>query len=182
MSLNKHHLTENLLTHLRLCSLIQPMVSFQMVETDPGFSRLSVPFTFTARVKQSVSKCSEHTPNLPVGLKFCRCCDTNLLYFVRMLPLDWEVCTEMPNSLSETQLQYCTTQRLGGILKVVNTRKDLLRRLTLSESQRKLPTMFWCDKNMTSLPIWLTSANPFYARSFLNPAMADGQNQETRSK
>ena len=124
MSLNKHHLTENLLTRHRLRSLIEPGVSFQMFGTDPGFSRLSVPFTWTARVKQSVSKCSEHTPNVPVGLKFFRCCDTNLLHFVRMLPLDGEVCTEMPNSLSETQLQYCTTQRL------VNTRKDLRRRLT----------------------------------------------------
>jgi len=130
VSLNKHHRTENLLTRLRLRSLIEPGVSFQMVGTDPGFSRLSVPFTWTARVKQSVLKCSEHIPNVPVGLKFFRCCDTNLLHFVRLLPLDGEVCTEMPNSLSETPLQYCTTQRRGGILNVVNTRKDRRRGLT----------------------------------------------------
>ena len=46
-----------------------------------------------------------------------------------VLPLDSEVFIEMPNSLSETRLQYCTTQRLGGILEVVNTRKYLRRRL-----------------------------------------------------
>ena len=101
-----------------------------MVGTDPGFIRLSVAFTWTARVKPSVSKCSEHIPNGPVGLKFFRCWETNLFHFVRMLPLDGEVFIEMPNSLSETRLQYCTTQLLGGILEVVNTRKDLRRRLT----------------------------------------------------
>ena len=73
VSLNKRHLTENLLTRLRLRSLIEPEVTFQMVGTDPGFIRLSVPFTWTARVKQSVSKCSEHIPNVAVGLKFFRC-------------------------------------------------------------------------------------------------------------
>ena len=55
---------------------------------------------------------------------------TNLFFFVRMLPLDGEVGIEMTNSLSETRLQYCTTHRLGGIFEVVNTRKDLRRRLT----------------------------------------------------
>ena len=60
-------------TRLRLCSLIQPKVIFQMVGTDPGIIHLSVPFTWTARVKQSVLKCSEHIPNAPVGLKFLRC-------------------------------------------------------------------------------------------------------------
>ena len=66
-----------------------------MVGTDPGFIRLSVPFTWTARVKQSVSKCSEHIPNVPVGLKSFWCCFSSI--FVRMLPLDGEVCIEMPN-------------------------------------------------------------------------------------
>ena len=149
------------------------------------------------------------------------------------LPHDGEVFIEMPNSLSETRLQYCTTQRLAGILEVVNTRKDLRRRLTglwsprhqedsppvnspptvmnpisnkiarwrvywwwvflvarwlvtvslLSKLHRKLTTMFWCDANMTSLPIWLTSVNSFLMRPvFLNRAMANGQNQETKSK
>ena len=51
-------------------------------------------------------------------------------HFVRILPLDGEAFTEMPNSLSETWLQYCTTQRLGGILEVLNTTKDLRTRLT----------------------------------------------------
>ena len=101
-----------------------------MAGTDPCFIRLKVPFTWTARVKQSVSNCSEHRPNGPVGLKSFRCGETNLFHFVRMLPLYGEVCIEMPNSLLETRLQYCTTQRLGGILEVVNTRKDLRRRLT----------------------------------------------------
>lgn len=41
---------------------IEPEVTFQMVGTDPCFIRLSVSFTWTARVKQSVSKCSEHSP------------------------------------------------------------------------------------------------------------------------
>ena len=130
MSLNKHYLTENLLTRLRLRSLKEPGVYLQMVGTDPGFRRLSIPFTWTVRVKQSVLKCSEHIPNVPVGLKFFLCWETNLFHFVRMLPLNGEVCIEMPNSLSETRLQYCTTQRRGGILEVVNTINDLQRRLT----------------------------------------------------
>ena len=96
-------------------ALIEPEVIFQMVGTDPCLIRLSVPFTWTARVKQSVSKCSEHSPNGPVGLKSFRCCETNLFHFVPMLPLDGEVCIEMHNSLSETRLQYCTTQRLGAL-------------------------------------------------------------------
>ena len=57
----------------RLRSLIEPELTFQMVGTDPCFIRLSVPFTWTARVKQSASKCSEHIPNGPLGLKFFRC-------------------------------------------------------------------------------------------------------------
>ena len=72
VSLNKHR-TENLLTRFRLRSLIEPEVTFQMVGTDPGFIRLSVPFTWTARVKQSVSKGREHIANGPVGLKSFRC-------------------------------------------------------------------------------------------------------------
>ena len=58
---------ENLLTRLRIRSLIEPAVTFQMVGTDPGFSRLSVPFTWTARVKQSVLDCSEHRGILEVA-------------------------------------------------------------------------------------------------------------------
>lgn len=98
------------LTRLRLRSLIKPAVTFQMVGTDPGFIRLSVPFTWTARVKQSASKCSKHIPNVPVGLKFLRCWQTNLFHFTRMLPLNGEVCIEIPNCLSETRLQSYTTQ------------------------------------------------------------------------
>ena len=82
MSLNKHHLIYKYggLTHPPSTSFfIEPEVTFQMIGTDPGFIRLSVPFTWTARVKQSVSKCSEHIPNVPVGLKFFRCSHTNLL-------------------------------------------------------------------------------------------------------
>ena len=118
------------LTRLWLRSLIEPSVTFQMVGTDPGFIRLSVPFTWTVRVKQLASKCSEHIPNVPVGLKFLRCWQTNLFHFARMLPLDGEVCIEIPNCLSETRLQSCTTQRLGGILEVVNTRNGVWQGLT----------------------------------------------------
>ena len=78
-----------------------------------------------------------------------------------MLPLDGEVCIEMTKSLSETRLQYCTTHRLGGIFEVVNTEKIFEDVSLLSELHRELATMFWCDANMTSLPIWLTSANSF---------------------
>ena len=74
-----------------------------------------------------------------------------------MLPLDGEVCIKMPNSLSESRLQHCTTQRLGGILEVVNTEKIFEDVSLLSELHRQLATMFWCDANMTSLPFWLTS-------------------------
>ena len=81
-----------------------------------------------------------------------------------MLLLDGEVCIEKPNSLSEARLQYCTTQRLGGILEVVNTEKIFEDVSLLSKLHRKLATMFWCDANMTSLPIWLTSANSFFIR------------------
>jgi len=94
-----------------------------------------------------------------------------------MLLLDGEVCIEMPNSLSEARLQYCTTQRLGGILKVVYTKQIFGDFSLLTKLHRKLATMFGCDANMASLPIWLTSA-----WSFFNRAMADSQNQETTSK
>ena len=135
-----------------------------MVGTDPGFICLSVPFTWTARVKQSVSKYSEHIPNTPVGLKSFRRWETNLFFFLRMLPLDGEVCIQMPNSLLETRLLYCTTQRLGGILEVVNTEKIFEDVSRLSELHMKLATTFWCDANMTSLPFWLISANSFLIR------------------
>ena len=55
-----------------------------------------------------------------------------------MLPLEGEVCIEMPNSLSETWLLYCTTQRLGGILEVVNTENIFEDVSRLSELHIKL--------------------------------------------
>ena len=90
-----------------------------------------------------------------------------------MLPLDVEVCIEMPNSLSETRLQYRTTQRLGGILEVVE--KIFEDVSLLSELHRKLATMFWCDANMTSLPICLTSANSFLIRPVFFKTSNGGQ-------
>ena len=88
-------------------------------------------------------------------------------YFARMLALDGEVGIEMPNCLLETRLQSCTTQRLGGILEMVNTRKAHQRRLTSLRLHRKLATVFCRDANMTSFPICLTSANSFLIRSVM---------------
>ena len=51
-------------------------------------------------------------------------------------------CIEMPNFLSETRLHNCTTQRLGGILEVVNTKNIFEDVSLLSELHRKLATMF----------------------------------------
>ena len=139
--------TENLLIRLRLRSLIEPVVTFQMVGTDPGFIRLSIPFTWTARLQQSVSKCSGHIPNVPVGLKFFF-----LFHFVRILPLDGEVYIEILNSLSETRLQSCTTQRLGGILEVAEHQKRSSKRSHLPELHRKLATLISlrCEYDVTS--------------------------------
>ena len=85
-------------------------------------------------------------------MKFFFDVETNLFHFVRMLPLDGEVWIEMPNSLSETWLQYCTTQRLGGILEVVNTRKDLRRRLTSLRIAQILShdVLVQCEYDVTS--------------------------------
>ena len=88
---------------------------------------------------------------------------------------------KMPNSLSETRLQYCTTQRLGGILEVVSTRKDLRRCLSSLRIAYKLATMFWCDANMTSLPIWLTSANSFLIRP-VSFESSDGETAKTQKQ
>ena len=69
-----------------------------------------------------------------------------------LLDVDGEVCIEMPNSLSEARLQYCTTQRLGGILEVVNTRKDLRRRLTSLKIAYKIShdVLVRCEYDVTS--------------------------------
>ena len=90
--------------------------SFHIVRTEPVFKRLSVPLIWTARVKQSLVKCSEHTPNDPFGLKFFLCCSTNLFHLTRSVKVLGDTCIEIPNSLLETRSQSCTTQRLGGIL------------------------------------------------------------------
>ena len=78
-----------------------------MVGTDPGFIHLSVAFTWTARVKQSVSKCSGHIPKGPVGLKF------------------FSVSRDKSFPLRTGVTASGRSMRLGGILEVVNTRKDL---------------------------------------------------------
>ena len=106
----------NSLTLRRLLSLRETEASFHIVGTEPAFTRLSVPLIWTARVKQSLVKCSEHTPNDPFGLKFFLCCSTNLFHLTRSLKVLGDSCIEIPNSLLETRSQSCTTQRLGGIL------------------------------------------------------------------
>lgn len=105
-----------LLTRRRLLPLRETVAFFQIVGTEPGFKRLSVPFMWTARVKQSLVKCKEHTPNVPFGLKKFLCRHTNLFHLARSLPLAGEVCIEIPKSLLLTWLQSWTTHRLGGIL------------------------------------------------------------------
>ena len=69
-----------------------------------------------------------------------------------MLPLDGEVCIEMPNSLSETRLQDCTTRCLGGILEVANTRKDLRSRLTSLRIAKEVShdVLMRCEYDVTS--------------------------------
>ena len=61
-------------------------------------------------------KCSEQTIKRPVGLKFLRCEDTNLVQLDKTLPLGGELCKEIPSRGFEPFLQSCTTQRLAGIL------------------------------------------------------------------
>ena len=104
------------LTLRRLLSLRETEASFHIVGIEPAFKRLSVPLIWTACVKQSLVKCSEHTPNDPFGLKFFLCCSTNLFHLTRSLKDLGDSCIEIPNSLLETRSQSCTTQRLGGIL------------------------------------------------------------------
>ena len=76
-------------------------LAYGIVEIDPVFICLSVPLTWTTRVKQSYVKCKEQRPNVSLGAKFFRYIHTHLFHFVRTLPLAEEVCIEIPNSLSD---------------------------------------------------------------------------------
>lgn len=105
---------------------------FQTVGRDPGFIRLSVPFICTARMKQSLVKCTEHIPNEPFGLKFFLCWHTNLFHCIRTLPFVGELCIEIPNSLSATRLQSWTTQRLGAIFEDSKSSKTLRKLSNIS--------------------------------------------------
>ena len=84
---NDKYCAKFLLTHQRLLSLRESMAFFQIVGTEPGFKRLSVPFMCTARMKQSLVKWMEHTPNVPFGLKSFLCWHTNLFQLTRSLPI-----------------------------------------------------------------------------------------------
>jgi len=137
------------LTCRRLRLLEETDLLFQIVGTDPRLILLSVPFTWTARVKQSLVKCKEHTPNWPFGLKFLRCVKTNFFHFASPLPLGGEPCIEIPNSKSAVWSQSWITHRRGGILKIFYQQQATQR------SHRwhgKLAAFTLSDARMTSDP------------------------------
>ena len=125
---------------LRLRSLIDSEATFQMVEIDPGFICLSVPFMWTARVKQSVWKCSEHMPNVPVA--------------------SWRHFRDCKHQKSSLK-----TSHLSQIAYKIS--HDVLPRCEYDVTSYLLD---WCQLVCDTLS------------DFFNRVMADGQNQETRSK
>ena len=139
------------LTCRRLRILEETDLLFQIVGTDPRLILLSVPFTWTARVKQSLVKCKEHTPNWPVGLKFLRCVKTNFFHF-STLTLGGEPCIEIPNSKSATRSQSWTTHRRGGILEIFYQQKATRRSLTFQRWHGKLAAFVLSVARMTSDP------------------------------
>lgn len=152
------------LTHRRLLLLRETEPFFQIVGTDPGFRRRSLPFTCTERVKQSLVKWREHMPNNPFRWKCFLCWLTNLFHVAYSLLVPGEVWIDIPNSLSATLSQCCTTQRLGGIL---HADFSLKTRLTSHKQYTKLATLSRCEYDVTSerlnlVPTLLTTRGHFW--------------------
>lgn len=155
-----------------------------MVGTDPGFIRLSVSFRFTARIKQSVLKCSEHMPNVPVGLKFFRCWQTNLFHFADVTA--WrrsmhgnaqffigDSAAILHYTPSWRHFRDCKHQKSSS-LQDIQLRLDCIENWPRCFAAMRIWRHFLCAR--------LVPTRLWYARSFLNRVMADGRNQETRSK
>ena len=89
-------------------------------------------------------------------VKFLRCEDTNLFQLDKTLPLGGELWKEIPSRGFEALLQFCTTQRLAGIL--LSQTNSVRISIVFVKKQLQKPfrdsgILFCCLDWMTSPPL-----------------------------